>query len=143
MFSDEKSMVSCFIQHLQMVSSPWGSLKFETEFYYQRGRTDVVAVAQDGTVIAFEAKLRKWKEALHQAYRNLCFANASFVVMPQAFDAEMALHQGEFRRFGIGLWTLSEDRLDVIYQPPAVQPLQPWLKERASKYVLAGEMDDG
>lgn len=143
MFSDEKSMVSCFIQHLQVVSSPWGSLKFKTEFYYQRGRTDVVAVAQDGTVIAFEAKLRKWKEALHQAYRNLCFANASFVVMPQAFDAEMALHQGEFRRFGIGLCTVSEDRIDIIYQPPAVQPLQPWLKERASKYVLAGEMDDG
>lgn len=143
MFSDEKSMVSCFIQHLQVVSSPWGSLKFKTEFYYQRGRTDVVAVAQDGTVIAFEAKLRKWKEALHQAYRNLCFANASFVVMPQELGANMARRRGEFRRFGIGLCTISEDRIDVIYQPPAVQPLQPWLKERASKYVLAGEMGDG
>ena len=83
LFSDERSMVCCFTMHLREASSPWGIVRLGTEFYYQRGRADVVAVLEDGTVIAFEAKLKRWKDALRQAYRNLCFADASFVVTPR------------------------------------------------------------
>lgn len=138
MFPDERSMVCCFVEHMQGLLSPWGKLTLQTEFYYQRGRTDVVAVASDGTVIAFEAKLARWKDALHQAYRNLCFADVSFVVMPKEATQSLVRHQAEFVRYGVGLCTVSEDGITVIHQPPAGKPLQPWLRHRAAEYVLAG-----
>ena len=139
LFSDERSMVCCFTMHLQEASSPWGVIGVETEFYYQRGRADVVAVLEEGTVVAFEAKLKRWKDALRQAYRNLCFADTSFVVMPQEIAPSLARHQAQFVRFGVGLCTVSEDSIAIIHQPPVVQPLQPWLRQRAMEHVFAGD----
>ncbi len=139
LFSDERSMVCCFTMHLREASSPWGIVRLGTEFYYQRGRADVVAVLEDGTVIAFEAKLKRWKDALHQAYRNLCFADASFVVTPREIAPILARHQAQFVRFGVGLCTVSEDSIAIIHQPPVVQPLQPWLGQRAMEHVFAGD----
>jgi hypothetical protein len=50
-------------------------VSFACEFDYSRGRTDVVALRDGEHVIAFEAKLKDWRTALHQAYRNTCFAH--------------------------------------------------------------------
>ena len=70
MFDNEKSLVDSFVDSLQTIRSPWGELKIGSEFFYQRGRTDLVAVSNNGKVIAFEAQLKKWRIALQQAYRH-------------------------------------------------------------------------
>src|SRR5260221_66621 len=80
-FANEGCLVSSFLECLR-TASPWGSVQAATEFYYQRGRTDVVARAADGRIIAIEAKLSDWRTAMHQAFRNLCFAHQSYVLLP-------------------------------------------------------------
>ena len=46
-------------------------VRITPEFFYSRGRSDVFAVAEDDSLIVFEAKLTAWKLALHQdAYRH-------------------------------------------------------------------------
>lgn len=106
------------------------------EFDYQRGRADVVAISADGRVLAFEAKLRAWREALHQAYRNLCFAELSYVVLPATTAARAVEHLGEFRARGVGLCCMLADGILVLH-PAQLQasPLQPWLRERASAFA--------
>jgi hypothetical protein len=54
----------------------------------------VVALTSAGRVLAFEAKLKDWREALHQAYRNSCFANGTYVVLPKS-AAELAHHTAQ------------------------------------------------
>jgi len=44
----------------------------------------MLAKREANTLIAVEAKLKDWKYALHQAYRNTCFARQSFVLLPKA-----------------------------------------------------------
>ncbi len=78
-YKNEQHLVETFLRSLTECS-PWGSVNTSSEFFYQRGKTDVVAVDEDGLVIAFEAKLTRWKKALQQAYRNTCFAHRSYVV---------------------------------------------------------------
>ena len=54
-------------------------------------------------VVAVEAKLVKWQEALAQATRNALFADYSYVVLDKS-KANGALHNAsEFRKMGIGL----------------------------------------
>jgi len=71
---------------------PWGTLKLAREFGYGRGRADLIAVDPYGRVIAFEAKIAAWREALHQAYRNTCFADYSYVVLPKKSARTAARH---------------------------------------------------
>ena len=76
-FANEKMLVDQLLFLLQGQSTFCGPVRVTPEFFDSRGRTDVVAVDQDETLIAFEAKLTDWKTALHQAYRNTCFAHTS------------------------------------------------------------------
>lgn len=58
-------------------------------------------------IIAVEAKLSSWQRALIQAYRNLQFADESWVVMDHKF-ARAAIAQVErFKTSGVGLASLS------------------------------------
>lgn len=107
MFSDEQSLVRVFVKHVQGVASPWGEIKIKPEFFYNRGRADLVAVSEDGKVIAFEAKLKRWKTALHQAYKNKCFADLSYVVLPEDSALCASRYSGEFIRRGICLCFIS------------------------------------
>ncbi|GKS89669.1 helix-turn-helix domain-containing protein [Acidovorax sp. SUPP2539] len=60
-----------------------------------------------GRIIAVEAKLSSWQRALIQAYRNLQFADESWVVMDHKF-ARAAIAQIErFKASGVGLASLS------------------------------------
>lgn len=130
-YRSEKSLVDSFVRHLRTRESHWGTVQVRREFDYQRGRTDVLAVSEDGNVIAFEAKLLKWREALHQAYRNTCFANKSYVLLP--LKAAFAAHQfqGEFARRNVGLCYLDKGKAVVLREATKVLPLQPWLQEEA------------
>ncbi len=82
-FANEKMLVDRLLSLLQSQSTFCGPVRVTPEFFYSRGRTDVVAVAEDENLITFEAKLTDWRTALHQAYRNTCFAHASYVVLPK------------------------------------------------------------
>lgn len=106
-----------------------------TEFYYQRGRADVVALSSSGEVIAFECKLTRWKDALHQAYRNTCFAHMSYVVLPEDTALLAARYAEEFRRRGVGICYLADDQVVTLQEAHRRTPLQPWLSGQATAHA--------
>ncbi len=137
MFHDEAALVDRFIQSV-VSSSPWGDLTVRPEFNYQRGKTDVVAVSADGWVIAFEAKLSSWRVGLHQAYRNRCFADMSYLLLPEDAARNAFRHLAEFERRKVGLCFLSGDDIQVIRSAEFSEPLQPSLRRKAIDHVESG-----
>ncbi|HKO57916.1 MAG TPA: hypothetical protein VJ276_18760 [Thermoanaerobaculia bacterium] len=114
-------------------------MEFALEFDYRCGRTDIVAVSGNGAVIAIEAKLRDWRGALQQAYRNTSFASESYVLMPLAAVSRALANAAEFTRRGVGVCVIEADRLRVIH--PArrhVEPLLPALSRRAAAFASSG-----
>ena len=114
---------------------PFGVVKLVEEFYYLRGRTDVVALTAEGNVLAFEAKLLDWKYAMHQAYRNTCFAHESYVVLPCNVAQRAIRSYAEFTRRGVGLCTVEAGDLKIVHRASKIEPLQKWLSERARMAV--------
>ncbi len=135
-FATEEKLVDRFVGLLADDRSPWGQLQFTREFDYSRGRTDVVAVvANAGTLIAIEAKLKNWKLALHQAYRNLCFAHRSFVLLPKAAALTAMASVAEFEARGVGLCYIDGSEVVVLHDSPHSLPLEPWLASEAISFV--------
>jgi hypothetical protein len=126
-FEKERLLVDHFVCILQSDSTPFGDLQVLCEFNYSRGCTDVVALSSGDHVIAFEAKLRDWRTALHQAYRNTCFANQSFVLLPKDKALRAMTRLEEFRARGVGLCYLDGARIVVLHDSPCSTPLEPWL----------------
>ncbi len=117
---------------LQGASTPWGTVRVGEEFFYQRGRTDVIAVTKEGCVLDFEAKLTRWRDALHQAYRNTCFAHRSYVVLPESTAKLAAQYLSEFQKRSVGLCYITEScEVVVALEASSVTPLLPWLSEQA------------
>ncbi len=59
-------------------------------------------------IIAIEAKLTKWKEALEQATSYLRFADESYVVLPQTRARKAIEARKYFECAGVGLWVITE-----------------------------------
>ncbi|WHX48983.1 hypothetical protein QNH46_23535 [Paenibacillus woosongensis] len=135
MFQDEKALVLQFVDQLKTTDSPWGEVKYGTEFDYQRGRTDIIVVSPEGKVIAIEAKLTKWKTALQQAYRNQCFADLSYVLLPETEINNASRYSLEFRKRGVGLCYLADGGINIAQDAYETEPLQPWLREKAMGFV--------
>lgn len=133
MYSSEQVLQDELVTSLLLGrNNHWRPLTVATEFFYMRGRTDVIATSKSNHVIAFEVKLRKWKEALHQAYRNTCFAHFSYVVVPEEIAARIAEYEPEFSRMSVGLcYITSQMRLVVSVEAQRCDPIQPWLTEKA------------
>ncbi len=132
LYKRESTLVADLARCLRNKKSPWGDLRLGFEFEYGGGIADVFAIRKSGEVIAFEAKLTKWKDAMHQAYRTQSFANRSYVVLPP-LTAQIAIsHEFEFRRRRVGLCTISQDG-GIVTLIDSVEglPLQPWLADRA------------
>jgi hypothetical protein len=139
-FADEKTLVSAFVSRLSPDESPWGAVQVATEFYYQRGRTDIVACTPDDSVIAVEAKLQDWRTALHQAFRNRCFAHRSYVLMPKDTALRAHRYAGEFERRRVGICYLEETAIVVLQEVADATPIEPWLSLRAKRHIEeAGE----
>jgi len=132
MHAEETALVDQFIKCLEASGTPWGRVRIVREFSYQRGRTDVVAITEEGDVLAFEAKLTRWRTALHQAYRNTCFAHRSFVLLPEEVAMTAESHLSEFEHRGVGICCLSDDDIVVLQDGVRSEPLQPWLSREAS-----------
>ena len=126
-FGSERELVAQFVDALVADGTPWGCVRVTSEFFYGRGRVDVVGACEGKEVIAFEAKLTRWKEALHQAYRNTCLAHRSYVVLPESVAARALNSQPEFQKLGVGLCTLIDGRIVILLDVPSSDPIQPWL----------------
>jgi len=125
-FANEKILVKRILALLQSESTCWGPVHVAPEFFYSRGRADLVALDENERLIAFEAKLKNWKAALHQAYRNTCFAHCSYVVLPKEVALDAFRFVGEFEKRGVGLCYVATD-LVVLHESSHNQPIEPWL----------------
>lgn len=134
-FSNEKSMVDSFVTLMSTKETPWGAVQVATEFYYQRGRTDIVAQAADDSVIAVEAKLKNWRAALQQAFRNRCFADVSYVLLPKNVAEQAHRYSGEFDRRKVGICYLESSGIVVLHSPQRCLPFEPWLSIRAKQHI--------
>lgn len=136
MYSTEKMLVDQFVRVLGSETNPWGPVSVSCEFFYSRGRTDVVALAVGNILIAFEAKLKDWRCALDQAYRNTCFAHKSYVVVPEATALAAFAYVAEFKRRRVGLCYVDKGgKIRVLEEPEASIPIEPWTATRAATYV--------
>ncbi len=89
-------------------------------------------------VFAIEAKLRNWKRALNQAHRYKWFAEFAFVVL-DAHYAEPAIQNLElFKRYNVGLVTISPDGSFVRHFKPVKQkPYDPIMQILLSEKLKA------
>jgi hypothetical protein len=136
-FATEQALVESFVSRLSTDRSPWGTVQVGTEFYYQRGRTDIVAYTADKSVIAVEAKLEDWRTALHQAFRNRCFAHRSYVLLPKDTALRAHRYTGEFDRRRVGICYLENTDIVVLHPAAECDPLEPWLSLRAKLHIEA------
>lgn len=131
MFNSESEMVEIMLDLINQGACPWTPSGVATEFDYSNGRTDVIALLDKDVVVAIEAKLTRWRDALQQAYRNTCFAHWSVVVLPWDAAERAARHRAEFERRRIGLCAVGSDGVVVLIEPRQNQPLLPRLTTRA------------
>ncbi len=136
-FANEQTLVTLFLSRLNAARSPWGTVQVATEFYYQRGRTDIIAYTADESVIAVEAKLADWRTALQQAFRNRCFAHRSYILLPKTAALRAHCYAGEFDRRQVGICYLEGGDIVVLHPSIKSEPLEPWLSLRAKVHIEA------
>lgn len=134
-YAKEDELVTAFLALLEDNDHPWGEIHVSTEFNYQSGKTDVVACTQNGEVIAFEAKLSKWKEAIHQAYRSTSYADYSYVLLPLDVAEKVAIYSSELSKRNIGVVSIVSDEIKVIYDAPKVDPIHKRLKSKVFEFI--------
>lgn len=87
-------------------------------------------------VIAVEAKLTRWREAVMQAKRYTHFANQVYVALPQATIENVFLPLlEECSEYGLGLLSVAADRSEFLVFPQRTSPLSPewlWLVSRSN-----------
>jgi hypothetical protein len=131
-YSTEQALVEQFARCLGSGDTVWGRVNLMFEFDYVGGWADVLALCSDGHLVAFEAKLARWRDALHQAYRTRCFAHRSYVVLPLRTAMLAGRYEAEFRRRRVGLCAVSEQRgIELVFDTDVVMPFQPWIATRA------------
>jgi hypothetical protein len=137
MYALEETLVQDFLRVLAVpLLNPWGPVRAITEFFYARGRTDVVAMTKQGELIAFEAKLKRWKDALDQAYRNTCFSHLSYILLPEKTAYLAASYAADFSVRGVGICSLVAGKIEIVYDAKKLTPLQEWLSKRAQTVIL-------
>jgi hypothetical protein len=141
-FASERQLIDHFMLQLASGLSAWQPVVLAREFNYNRGRADLVAVGADGTIIAFEAKLYRWRDALHQAYRNTCFAHRSYVVVPSVTGLSAQRYPAEFERRNVGLCAVSSEGFLVLHDALHRDPIQPWLAATASQHAAAARSEN-
>lgn len=137
LYSTEQELVDVFLDQLTHGGS-WEASKFGTEFNYMRGKTDIIAISLCNEVIAIEAKLSKWRNALQQAYRNRCFADMSYVLLPLNIAEVACRHEHEFEKRGVGICSIKEGRITILKEASIDAPIQPWLRQAAFQYATEG-----
>jgi hypothetical protein len=130
-YPTENHLVEDLCATLRSQETPWGEVKLAREFNHRSGRTDVVALDDDLNLIAFEAKLLRWRDALQQAYRNTSFAHFSYVVLPEEVALRAQQYTHEFRRRAVGLCYPKDGALVVCLPAKKTKPILPWVSKTA------------
>ncbi len=132
-YRNERGLVRDLISCLRgSKAGPWRVQEFATEFEYRRGRTDIIAVDEDGDVVAIEAKITRWRDALRQAYRNRCFAHRSYIVVPKPVAIHAASEsEDEFTRRRVGLCYVERGDVIISIEAEKREPIQLWLTAQA------------
>lgn len=68
-------------------------------------------------VTAYEAKLLKWRQALHQAEAYRQFADESYVVLPKDFAKQALRARAEFVAAGVGLVVVDAQSISRVILP--------------------------
>lgn len=89
------------------------------------------------SIIAIEAKIRDWQRVLVQAYRNLQFADASWVVLDHASIRPALTHIERFELTGVGLASMRRGGELVVHREAVRKgPISPGRRWQAQS-VLA------
>jgi len=134
-YLSEEQLVQDFTSSLLSAKSPFDCQKLMPEFPHQSGRTDVIGLRPSGDVISFEAKLKNWRKALHQAFRNTAYAHLSYVVLPSKSAKSALLYRHEFVERGVGLVAVTGKRITTRISARKMIPLLPWVTEKAKESV--------
>lgn len=135
MFQLESQLVQKLEGLLGSDNNPFTPLALAAEFNYVEGRVDLVASNGDGELFSFEAKLKRWKTAVHQAFRNTSFSHYSYVVLPADAVHQAIKRRHEFERRGVGLCAVAHHGLIVHIPATRQRPLLPWLTTTAIEYI--------
>ena len=88
-------------------------------------------------LIAVEAKISDWRRVLVQAYRNLQFADESWVVLDHAFARPAIAQLDRFRIAGVGLASVERGRGLFIHHAAATQGPMSLAKRWQAQSVLS------
>ena len=135
MYNLEVSLVDDFKIAISIPSKPFIITDYATEFNYFSGKTDLIAQTKSGEIIAFEAKLYKWRKAVNQAYRNTTFAHYSYVILPETKINRALSNRQLFEKNRIGLCSIGRDGINIHINAPNNEPVQHWLTTLAKKYI--------
>ena len=135
MYKLECHLVNDFEELLSSSDNPFTELRFAFEFGHSDGRVDVIARTESGDLIAFEAKLKQWRVAINQAYRNTSFSHYSYVVLPPQTVKNALRRRHEFERLGVGLCSVGPDGLVIEIPASRKAPFQPWITDTAMRYI--------
>jgi hypothetical protein len=127
-YACENELRDALAAALQEGTQEFNRVDIAIEFFHGSGRTDVIAHS-GGDLIAFETKLRNWRSAMQQAYRNCSFAHYSYVVLPAAAVDKADI--GEFLKRNIGLCSVERGQLTITIAAPKQRPLKPWITASA------------
>lgn len=135
-FSLESDLVQTFLCEVEIRPNPIPkSSKVAMEFNYSGGRSDILFLTSDGEIISVEAKLRDWRYALHQAYRNTNFSDYSYVLLPEKVARIAAQYYIDFSRRSVGLLTISESGIESVLVPERSESLNLSLREKAATAI--------
>jgi hypothetical protein len=133
----ERDLVHTFMSLILERRSPFTAPRIASEFNYLNGKTDVIALGKNHRLIGFEAKMTKWKDALHQAYKNATFCHLSYVLVPAEVSTRAARARELFLQRRVGLCSLDKrGRIKIAIPAPFNRPLQPWLTKSAKEFIL-------
>jgi hypothetical protein len=88
-------------------------------------------------LIAVEAKISNWQGVLVQAYRNLQFADESWVVLDHAYVRPALAQIGRFRVAGVGLASVDRRKSLFVHHPALTQGPMSLGKRWQAQAVLA------
>jgi len=134
-YTRESQLVNELEGMLVSKENPFSQLTIACEFNYVEGKVDVIAANDAGELFSFEAKLNRWRNAVHQAYRNTSFSHYSYVVLPAQAAQHALKRRHEFDLRGIGLCAVGVDGIKVEIPAARKTPLRPWLTNTAMEYI--------
>jgi len=121
------------------------NILFYSEFKGLFGVPDYLIIERNNKsilhIMAFELKLKNWKQALKQAFRYRTFSNLAFVVLDENYVERALNHIDEFVKFNVGLASINKKKSIKVYHIPKSNiPFSPnYINNLNNKVINANE----